>query len=211
MPLGWRQLAHYVREVHELTADLTRRLDELDAAAVRWVEHDADAARQLIDETKLGDLEWHRTLAQLDASQVEFFDALEGILAAWARLSLLFFPGQGDPDTAKFQAERAAALRKQLGIDDDSLIADRELRNSSMHFDERMDFMRANGQQFDCQRFVTSRQAEDFIGMVPRLMILDTRTFCYLTQSGDTESVETSDLRDVVEALKVRVEQWWRR
>ena len=203
-------LAHYVREVQELTGDLTRRLDEIDAAAERWVQHDADVDRQLCTPMSSADLgNFNQSLRRIDASQVAFFDALEGFLAAWARLSLLFFPGRGDSKTEVFRKDRASTLRSQLGITDSSPLADRDLRNSWMHFDERMDYMLANGHKFDRQRFVRSWQAKDFIGMVPRLMIIDTRTVYFLTQAGQTKSVELSELRKVVDGLGERVERWW--
>jgi hypothetical protein len=60
-------------------------------------------------------------------------------------------PNRGDRDTEKFRQERGSTLRAQLGVEDASRLADRELRNSWTHFDERMDYMLANGRQFDRQ------------------------------------------------------------
>jgi hypothetical protein len=186
-------------------------LDELDTAADRWIEQDTDAEHQLANESTLDVDDFGRTLQRIDTTQVSFFDALEGFLAAWSRLSLLFFPNRGDRDTETFRQERGAALRSQLGVEESSRLADRELRNSWMHFDERMDYMLANGRRFDRQRFVTSRQVSDFVGSVARLMVIDARIVYYLTRDGETDAVRLSELRSVVDALKGRVEEWWKR
>jgi hypothetical protein len=39
-------------------------------------------------------------------------------------------------------------------------------------------------------------------------MVIDTRTVYCLTRNGETDSVELSELRAVVDELKTRVEQW---
>jgi len=212
MSLSWRQCAHYAREVQELIATLLRRLDDLDAASAGWIEHDSAADRQLDDESKL-DVKWERTMAGVGASQMGFFDALDGFLAAWARLSLLFFPieGRGGRDGAAFRRDRGVVLREQLRVADDSPLADRDLRDSWMHVDERMDYLLAKGLLSGGLRFVNSRQVGDFIGKVPRLMAVDTRTVYYLKQKGETGSVKLSDLRTVLDDLQREVHDWWRR
>jgi hypothetical protein len=212
MALSWRQRAHYIREIQELVAALIKRLDDIDATAAVWVEHDASADRQLADETNLDEDEWDATMAAVDASQAGFFGALEGCLSAWARLSLLFFPNEGGDAMAKaFKKARGAALRDQLMVADDHPLGNRDLRNSWMHFDERMDQLISEGRFGDRQRFVSSRQVADFLGKVPRLMAVDTRTVYSLRKDGATCSVSLPDLRSVLNDLSHEARLWWRR
>lgn len=74
---------------------------------------------------------WEGTVAERD-----MLAALEGILSAYARISLFFFP---EPRSKRFGLERAAVLRDMVGIDVSHPVGNRALRNDWMHLDERID------------------------------------------------------------------------
>ncbi len=206
VPLTRIQCAHYVLEVQDLTTSLLRRLDELEVAAANWVEGDSASGRHRKG-LELNLDEFKRALGRMTLSQSTFFDALEGFLAGWVRLSLLFFPVGGDA----FRQERGEKLRQELGIARDSVLSDRDLRNSWMHFDERLDSMIAAGIFQDRQRFISSQRAADFVGKAPRLMEVDTQRVHYLSEQGKTLSVDLADLRRVIEELDVVAQEWWHR
>lgn len=73
--------------------------------------------------------------AQLRA-QAHLFDTLESFLTAFARASLLLFPVSRSP----FAQKRGATMQQCLAQDySSSPLNDRDLRDSWMHHDERMD------------------------------------------------------------------------
>lgn len=73
--------------------------------------------------------------AQLRA-QAHLFDTLESFLTAFARVSLLIFPVSRCP----FAQKRGATMQQCLAQDySSSPLNDRDLRDSWMHHDERMD------------------------------------------------------------------------
>ena len=66
----------------------------------------------------------------------EVFRALHSILTHAANVSRLLFPNRKRDEYAQ---QRGKKLRDVLGVDDDSPIADRSLRNHLEHYDERLD------------------------------------------------------------------------
>ena len=62
----------------------------------------------------------------------DVFRNLDGLVGHAARLSLLFWPTQGDQDRGEY-------LRDLFGIKEDNVLANRGLRNDLQHFDERLD------------------------------------------------------------------------
>lgn len=105
------------------------------------------------------------------AVQGDLFTEFEAFLAAFARLSLLFFPQvrKGDPD-ANFKNKRSEKLRAIFNVQSDGVLSDRDLRNAWMHFDERLDAAIANGQFGDRQRFVVAARAGVYMKTTLRLL-----------------------------------------
>jgi len=66
----------------------------------------------------------------------EVFRALHSLLTHAANVSRLLFPTRKDD---KYAQRRGRRLRDWLGVDDDSPIADRSLRNHLEHYDGRLD------------------------------------------------------------------------
>lgn len=158
------QRAPYMMEVHELAGTLLRRLTELEAVSEIWKQMDDSVDEQLAQPQTLAvDSLVVVTRAKV-AEQTKFFDLLEAFLAAWARLSLLLFPNKGDTATLTQRNERAEALQQVLDVPATSPLADRELRNAWMHFDERLDEAIVLKTYENRHRFVRSALASRYIG-----------------------------------------------
>ena len=83
----------YLQEAYELVDALLFRLDRLDAAAARWLAAHAISDEQLRTNPDEFDVEaFNSALRQSGREQTTIFDEVEAFLAAWARLSLLFWP-----------------------------------------------------------------------------------------------------------------------
>lgn len=122
--LTTEQARHYLFEIvreSEILEDCYKRFQ---SAAEKWLEshHAGD---------KTGTLLWQGTGAERD-----MLAATEGILSAFARISLFFFP---ETQSRKFGEQRGKLLCDMVGIDNTHPLANRQLRNHWMHLDERID------------------------------------------------------------------------
>jgi hypothetical protein len=201
MTLTPLQRAPYVREVHDLASTLLQRLTELEVVSAAWKQQDRSADQQLDDESQLDVDQFAVTLRAIGDGQTSFFILLESFLAAWARLSLLFFPIMGEASTEKHRSERAEALCKVLGIGGTSTLADRELRNAWMHFDERLDSAIVQNTFGDRHRFVRSNQAGPLIEKTLRLMEVDTLLVRYKKKDGTSGAFDVRSTRNELERL----------
>ncbi len=125
-------LSMFNSEVHELIDALLYRLDELERLSGAWKAANRRAKRaEHISDSRARD-GFEPALHKQRRVQTMAFDAIEAFLAAWARLSLLFFPQAKDPKAKN----RGEVLRKVYLMDRrTSPLADRQLRNAWMHFD----------------------------------------------------------------------------
>jgi hypothetical protein len=198
MALTRVQRAHYIMEAHELAGTLLARLAELESGSTNW-QNAVDAADKELDQGTPDVDSLATTLRSQVAIQTSFFDLLEAFLAAWARLSLLCFPNKGASTTAEFRLARGEALRLALAVPTDSPLADRDLRNAWMHFDERLDEATVSGSIGDRHRFVRSAEIGPHLDTTLRLLELDTLVVHYRTQ---TETAGVFDLRNVRSELE---------
>ena len=108
--------------------------------------------------------------AQVEA-QGDLFDTLEAFLAAFARVSLLLHPiGSGS-----YTKLRGTTLRHCLGVEDDSPLENRALRDSWTHHDERMDAAVEAGQGALGQQFSRSTESpRDLLDSTLRVIEIDT-------------------------------------
>jgi hypothetical protein len=67
--------------------------------------------------------------------QPTFWWAMDAALGALGNISKVFFP----PGSRSQTKRRGRQLRETFGVQDDSLLADRALRDAFEHFDERID------------------------------------------------------------------------
>lgn len=208
---GFRGLAPYSNEVRELVWSLLQRLDELERLSKSWQEHSQRADAEVARAPNHNVATLNEASAAQIAVQDDLFNEFDAFLAAFARQSLLFFPQirKGDPD-ADFKEQRSEKLRTIFKVQTDGTLADREVRNAWMHFDERLDSAISNRQFGDRQRFVFSAKADDHKQSTLRLFVVDTLNVCFRTQSGEVRCVDIRalrpDLMDLFEHAKTALQ-----
>jgi hypothetical protein len=118
------QAKHYLFEIAQESELVERLHARFQNAADRWLQAHHQEARD-------GRVAW----TSLE-SEREMQETLEGILSAYARVSLFVFPAGTAGERGR---ARAARLRELLEITADHRIGNRNLRNHWMHLDERLD------------------------------------------------------------------------
>jgi hypothetical protein len=188
---------------------MLNRFSEIEAISGRWAKAKSSEEQQLADWESGGQLvdeTWRDVMSTRARSQAEYFVALEGYLAAWARLSLLLFPVAGKDSLAQFRDERGQCLRGKLGIAPTSILADRELRDSWMHFDERLDGAILDGTFRERHYFVRATEAAPLVAGAIALLEMDTLLVHYRTRNGKSGALDLRGLdgavRQVREALR---------
>ena len=139
------------------------------------------------------------SLAEWGPLQSQTFDELEGFLAAYARVSLLVFP------ISRAAAERGQSIRSIIGLGEESLINNRDLRDSWMHHDERMDEAIASGRGLTRQRFtLATAVTPDEMKNCLRLIEMDTLVVHYRDRGGTAKQTALRELRAALEDLDHR-------
>jgi hypothetical protein len=88
---------------------------------------------------------------------------IQAILTAAAALSRFFWPRRG----TKRPAPRHEELREEFGLTGESILADRTVRDSFEHFDERIDrFLTGDEARFRASLIIGKRESWDGDGMV---------------------------------------------
>jgi hypothetical protein len=184
-------------EIRELADRVLFRLETLERVTGRWT-----AARAEADQLLSGRLDPKDKTAADEAlrrqvvEQGEFFDQIEAMLATWARLSLLLQPSATKGEAGVFAQQRGELLRALMGIEKESALLDRDLRNSWMHFDERLDhIIRSKGTWGNRHRFTHSSERERDAGTSIRMLTLDTLEVTFPDQSGALKTTSLRGLR----------------
>jgi hypothetical protein len=99
-------------------------------------------------------------------------------------------------------SRRVEAVRR---VGDQSALADRELRNAWMHFDERLDAAMHDASFRERQRFVSSSQSAQHIGSTLRLTEMDTLVVYYRDHKGGTRRISLRDLEPELRDLYHRI------
>lgn len=187
------QAIPYDLELRDTIDSALYRLDELAGACGKCLELDDQIrATRTIDP---------QTFYEKTRQQTHVFDSLEAFLAAWARVSLLLFP----TGKAEFTKRRGRTLRRILGVQDTSILGNRALRDSWMHFDERLDQGVSGEGVGGRQLFVRSTELTDnkkrtFL----RVVEIDTQVVHYRDRKGQRRSVSLADLRGALVDLERR-------
>lgn len=187
--MKYRKFVPYIHEVQELGLSLLRRLTALEQLSQGQIEKcdyaDVQAA-QAPDYTP-------KALKAVSSAQIQdqgaFFDELEAFLAGWARLSLLFFP------VTSFRKVHAQKLRELFDMTSDDQLSNRELRDSWMHFDERLARAISLDTFGNRQAFVRSHQVGGLKDVTLRLMVMDTLDVYFRTRDGKVECVSLKQLK----------------
>lgn len=202
-PFGTVALQAYLSEIRDLASSVLYRLRQLDAASGRWEAARADADSALGVRAREYRREEHAdALSRLTSEHREVFDELEALLAAWARLSLLLNPQKGKGEAGVFALARGHVLRAVLAVSEQSPLLDRDLRNSWMHFDERLDtVIRSTGRWGNRHRFIHSSDHASDQGSSIRLIEVDTLRVTYPDEKGDRKTAKLRDLEPVLLGL----------
>lgn len=129
----------------------------------------------------------------------DLFAGLEAFLASWARLSLLFFPADRSP----FAGERGKCLVSLFDVGQNSPLQDRRLRDSWMHFDERLDAMIKHTGIWHRHRFLESTELRDDDPTL-RVVEIDTLHAHYRDRELKRQTVHLPSLRAVIHDLDQR-------
>jgi hypothetical protein len=181
------QLGPYIAELRNVCDAAQSRFETLRGAQVGWIRARRrraarHAARQPAEEETARSIE----------EQTRLFDEVEGFLSLWARASLLLFPIGG---ARTWRERRGRDLRRRIGVPLTSLLADRELRNAWMHFDERLDSLVEAGGAINLQAFTESGVVtQQIIDRTLRLVEMDTLRLHYHRQDGTTAAANLNDL-----------------
>jgi hypothetical protein len=194
-------ISPFIMEVHEVIDALLYRLAELERLSVDWLRA-SDRADDLVRSQKrdLDQDDFTATLGELGRLQASSFDAVEAFLAVWARLSLLFFPTRhaGTEGT-----NRGEVLQHIFELDaNTSPLADRDLRNAWMHFDERLDQAVKTGILGNRHKFVRSSEGAGAAQHTVRVIEMDTLRVHYRDEEGQPHSRDLRALRSDLHAIE---------
>ncbi|HET7584885.1 MAG TPA: hypothetical protein VFK13_08260 [Gemmatimonadaceae bacterium] len=192
-------------ELRETVATALSRLGELEASAARWSAHDASVTQVLlnINEEDAREEFWKSGMGQM-AEQQEMFEVLEAFLAAWARVSLLLFPTGGNKTRGK-------ALVQAFQLDGNSTLANRDLRDAWMHFDERLDAAVRTGGWGDRHRWVSSSMLAERCPKALRLFEVDALIIHFRDRSNQPCTAKLRDCRDALEGIQSGWHDAWHR
>lgn len=103
-------------------------------------KHDEPLLKPMVETALISEIALQAKLAQMAweslssaVSSVEYWAAIQGILSASANISKILWP------VSKKRKARGIRLRELLCIDKNHFLADRSIRNSFEHYDERIE------------------------------------------------------------------------
>lgn len=204
MTLPFEHAALYVNEIHSLVGTALMYLGKLDDERQAWLGKvatlgDYPKGRRTREQRD----QWHADLEASGLHQTNLFDYLEAFLATWARLSLILFP-TGQANDA-WKAARSATLLRILAPTHRDRLENRDLRNSWMHFDERLDAAIREGRFSNRQRFTKSADFDQAKDRTLRLLLVDTGEVWFYTENGDRRAVSLDRMREALTDLSDRI------
>ena len=201
-------LSMFNSEVHELIDALLYRLDELEQLSGAWKAANREAKRAAHISDSRSRESFERALHKQRQVQAKAFDTIEAFLAAWARLSLLFFPQGKNAKTTN----RGDVLRRVYFVHSrTSPLADRQLRNAWMHFDERLDHAIETKTLGNRHQFTTSAQGARAAVRSVRVVEMDNLVVRYRDSQGASKATDLRELRRYLEALDAQFGKTQRR
>ena len=185
-------------EVRELIDALLYRLSELEQLSGSWKAANRRAESIASNQERSLGERFEGAFVKKGRAQTAAFHAIEAFLAAWARLSLLFFPQSKDPKAKN----RGEVLRKVYLVDPrTSPLADRQLRNAWMHFDERLDQAIDAGTLGNRQQFTTAARGRSAATDSVRVVEMDSLVVRYRDSNGTSRATDLRVLSRYLEAL----------
>ncbi|MHB1094738.1 MAG: hypothetical protein ACYC3F_01025 [Gemmatimonadaceae bacterium] len=196
----------YLQEALELIDSLLFRLHLLEEAAARWLAAEEVAATQVLAHPDEADAEaFNRALHASGREQATMFDEVEAFLAAWARLSLLFWPipRRGAP-TYEFTKNRGTILVELFDLGAVCPLEDRELRDAWMHTDERFDAAWLDSRLGNRQQFVRTAGVSTAVEHAVRVLDVEALTLHARDNNGALIFLELRPLKPFLEDLLTR-------
>jgi hypothetical protein len=130
------------------------------------------------------------------------FDEVEAFLAAWARLSLLFWPApMRSAANRDYTIERGRRLVHFLRLDDNHPLTNRDLRNAWMHTDERFDDAWLDRRLGNRQQFVRSSGVDRALMHAVRIVDVESLTIHFRNAEGTIGQHPLRPLKGVLEDL----------
>jgi hypothetical protein len=200
----------YLSEIELLAASVGSRIAEIQGAQQRWLEHEEGIAAQLVaPQQAFSEAAYSEGLLGKVNEQCQVFHALDGLLACWARLSLLLFPVQlkakKQREMALWMNLRGSTLRELLSVPPDSLLSNRDIRDSWMHFDQRLDDAVQQGRLGNRQTICSSATAERAMEYSVRVIDMELLSLHSRAQDGVVQSIRLEDMNTCVHLLAQRV------
>jgi hypothetical protein len=193
----------YISEIADLLASLSSRFVELENASQRWRNHESIAVEQLAAlPNAFREASFAEALVGKANEQSHVFHSLDGLLACWARLSLLLFPAHDNSDAGKWAKTRGKTLRQLLDIPSDSLLANRDVRDSWMHFDERLDHAVQEGRLGNRQTMCSSASAASAMDCSVRVIDMERLVLHYRKRDGAVQCICVRDMKACLYALE---------
>lgn len=200
----------YLSEIELLAASVGSRIAEIQDAQRRWLEHEEGIVAQLsAPQHAFSASAYNQGLLGKGNEQSLVFHALDGLLACWARLSLLLFPfepkSKKQVEKARWTDLRGRTLRELLFVPPDALLANRHIRDSWMHFDERLDDAVQQGRLGNRQAMCSSAKAAQAIEYSVRVIDMEHLTLHCRGQNGGVQSIRIEDMSACVRLLAERL------
>jgi hypothetical protein len=193
----------YLSEVRDLLDSTLFRIQAMEKAQAAWVENDKVASAQIAAAADDFSLDaFNQALRGTSVQNRELFDALESFFAAWARLSLLFYPVRTKGEVGGWRKTRGQQLRALFDLPEESLLSNRDFRDSWMHFDERLDQAWLGHWLGNRQQFVRSAIVPTAIDHSVRVIDVEGLVFHYRTEGGALASITVSELKSFLQTLE---------
>lgn len=196
----------YLSEIELLADSVFSRIAEIQDAQRRWLEHEEGIGAQLsAQQHAYSASAYSQELLGKANEQSQVFHALEGLLACWARLSLLLFPLKPKSNKpvgkAQWTDRRGRTLRELLFVSPDALLSNRDLRDSWMHFDERLDDAVQQGRLGNRQTICSTATAERVMEYSFRVIDMERLILHCRSQDGEVQCVRLEDMNTCVRLL----------
>lgn len=185
----------YLSEVRDLVVGLSGTIVRLRDAGHEWVRlraissEEANAPAAQFDTERFND-----ALLESGNIQGDAFELVETLLSRWARLSLLLHPTPGRDENSDWRVERGRLLRLLVDLPSDTLLSKRDVRDSWMHFDERLDLAYRGGWLGNRQQFTDIRGVDAATRVSVRVVDMESGAIHYRTRDGTIASVTLADM-----------------
>ena len=207
----------YMSEVHDLTDACLFQLQQLERASVRWAElGEVVARRRVRADARVRDREAreviHSAMMAKARVQSEIFDGVEAFLAAWARLSLIFKPGDRRSSPYRdFTVMRGNTLRRLYGLEGRHPLLVRSARDNWMHSDERLDQAWMEARLGNRQSFVKSGRVKAALCQSVRVIDVEALTIYTRDEFGEICALSLRVLGGALKDIEARREMAYER